>query len=325
VRYRAFGSTGLTVSEIGVGCSRIGGVFSAGSSRSGELRLLSEAIDRGITFFDTADLYSQGQSEMLLGKAIRRRRGDVIVATKAGYVVPAGSRALSRIKPLVRPVVRVLKVKKPGSAPGPSAAMPQDFSPDHLRVALEASLRRLGTDYVDVFQLHSPPEAVVRAGDFVPALERLRDEGKIRHFGVAVDEVAHLDGVTRHPAIGTIQLPYSAIDRAAAEHAFPAASTLGAGVISRSCYAAGLLVGDLPEAELRERTPDWPAIMRFREVAARLGRPRRELALQFNLSEPAIAVTIIGMRTTDHLDETLRSWSAPPLSAGERAQLKGVA
>jgi aryl-alcohol dehydrogenase-like predicted oxidoreductase len=321
VRYRPFGSTELTVSEIGVGCSRIGGVFSAGSSRSGELRLLAAAIDHGINFFDTADLYSQGQSEVLVGQAVRRRRGDMIVATKAGYLVPPRSRALSRIKPLVRPVVRALKVKKPRSSPGPPAMMAQDFSPAHLRAALEASLRRLGTDYVDIFQLHSPPASVVRAGDFVPTLERLRDEGKIRHFGVAVDEAADLDGVTRHRAIGTIQVPYSAIDRAAADNAFTAAATLGAGLISRSCFAAGLLVGDLPDAELRERTPDAPAIIGFRELAARLGRSRRELALQFNLSEPAIAVTIIGMRTTDHLDETLRSWSAPPLSAGERAQL----
>src|SRR4051812_7379479 len=186
---RPFGTTGLMVSAIGVGCSRIGGVFSAGSSRRDELDLLRGAIDAGINFLDTADLYSQGQSEILVGKAIKGRRDQVVVATKGGYVVPSSSQLLSRAKPLLRPVVRTLKIKKPAAGgPGPAPVMVQDFSPHYLRGAVEASLRRLHTDYIDVYQLHSPPRAVVEAGDFVPVLEELQAQGKIRHFGIGADD-----------------------------------------------------------------------------------------------------------------------------------------
>jgi aryl-alcohol dehydrogenase-like predicted oxidoreductase len=105
---------------------------------------------------------------------------------------------------------------------------------------------------------------------------------------------------------------------------FPKATAAGVGVISRSCFAAGLLVGSRSEAELREQTPDWKAILAFRSKAAELGRARRELALQFNLGTAPIAVTIVGMSTPKHLDDILRDAAAPPLSADEMASLAAL-
>jgi len=322
MRYRAFGTTGLSVSEIGVGCSRIGGLFSSGSSPADELRMLREAIDAGINFFDTADLYSHGQSEILVGKAMKRRRSEVIVATKGGYVLPAQSRLIGRLKPMLRPVIKAVGLKRPtGGSGGPAGAAAQDFTPEYLVAAVEGSLRRLGTDYIDIYQLHSPPRTVVEAGDYIGVLEGLKQQGKIRHFGIAADSAADATGFEPHAGITSLEVPFSIIEQEAAIELLPMAAHRGVGVISRSCFAAGLLVGELPEERLREQTPDWTAILTFRAAASQLGRPLKELALQFSLGVDGIAVTLLGMQTPAQLDEILRLHSSPALTEAERAAL----
>jgi aryl-alcohol dehydrogenase-like predicted oxidoreductase len=326
VRLAAFGTTGLVTSAVGVGCSRLGGVFSKDTSRQDEITMLRRAIDAGITVFDTSDMYSHGQSEVVVGKAVKGRRHEVVLATKGGYVWPAQSRLLARAKPLLRPVIRRLGLRRPAGRPaGPPPGVPQDFRPEHLVAALEGSLRRLATDYVDIYQLHSPPPSVVAAGDFVGALEQLKADGKIRAYGLAADSVDDVVDFDRHPGITSLQVPFSAIDQQARTKLLPKASMTGAGVISRSCFAAGLLTGDRPEAELREVTPDWPAIMAFRRVATQVGRPRKELALQFNLAIDGIAVTLVGMRSSAQLDEVLALAARPPLTPDERVALVALA
>jgi aryl-alcohol dehydrogenase-like predicted oxidoreductase len=318
---RPLGATGPDVSVIGVGCSRLGGVFAAGNTPRNEADLIRAAIDAGINFFDTSDMYSHGQSEILVGRAVRSRRSEVILATKGGYVRPRQVRLLARAKPLMRPVVRALGVKRPHGASSGTGSLGQDFSPAHLARAVEASLRRLRTDYIDVYQLHSPPAEVVEAGDYVPVLERLRDQGKIIRYGIAGAEAADMVAFDRHPSVSTLQLPFSLIDQRASQVIFPKATATGVGVISRSCFAAGLLTGSLSEDDLRARTPDWAAIVAFRSKAQIVGRPVRELALQFNLSTEPIAVTIVGMSRPAHLKQILQDAVAPPLSPQERAVL----
>ncbi|MBI3513722.1 MAG: aldo/keto reductase, partial [Proteobacteria bacterium] len=159
MRYRPLGTTGLTVSEIGFGSWGIGGP-SPGATSYGptddavSLRTLARALERGITFFDTSNAYGNGHSEELIGQAFRHRRASVVIATKAGF---------------------------------PRFDQEPDFTPDHLRRSLEGSLRRLQTDHVDLFQLHSPPIALVL--DDAAILETLRAlvrEGKARAFGISV-------------------------------------------------------------------------------------------------------------------------------------------
>ena len=145
--------------------------------------------------------------------------------------------------------------------------------------------------------MHSPPRTVVEAGDYIAVLEGLKQQGKIRHFGVAADSAADVEGFQAHPGITSLEVPFSIIEQDAAFGLLPKAADRGVGVISRSCFAAGLLVGDLPEDRLRELTPDWEAILAFRGTASQLGRPPKELALQFNLGIEAIAVTLVGMQT----------------------------
>ena len=113
LKYRHFGNTGLQVSEIGFGCSRLGGVFAQGGNDSNKqaLTLLREALDAGINFFDTADMYSQGEAERLLGQAFSGGRDKVIIATKGGYCLPAQRKLVAYVKPFLRPVVKALGLK----------------------------------------------------------------------------------------------------------------------------------------------------------------------------------------------------------------------
>jgi aryl-alcohol dehydrogenase-like predicted oxidoreductase len=322
VRQRPFGTTGLVVSEIGVGCSRLGGVFSTGSSPREETDLLRSAVDSGINFFDTSDLYSHGQSEILVGRALRSRRSEVVIATKGGYVRPGQARLLGRLKPYARPVVRALRLKRPGAGSGAGGGtLGQDFRPEYLAGALEASLRRLGTDRVDIYQLHSPPRQVIDAGEYVAVLDRLKAEGKILHYGIAADHAADVESFDRHPSISSLQVPFSAIDQAATDVVLLKAAAAGVGVIGRSCFAAGLLVGSLPDEVLRRRTPDWKAILAFRAKAAETGRPLRELALQFSLGTNGLAVTIVGMHTAAHLHQVVHDAAAASLTSDEMASL----
>jgi aryl-alcohol dehydrogenase-like predicted oxidoreductase len=317
MRRRTFGGTGMVVSEIGIGCSRLGGVLTPGSSRQEQIAMLQEAVDAGISFFDTADMYSQGQSEVILGQALGRRRSDVVVATKGGYLVPTGQRFIARLKPLARPVVQRLRIPRPLRTAGGIGAMAQDFSPAHLNAAVEASLRRLRTDYIDLYQLHSPTRQVVEEGGYIEALEQLRAQGKILHYGIAADDPADATPFDRHRGIESLQVPFNLVDQRARDLVFGRAVERGVGVIVRSCYVAGLLDERVSESTLRDSTPDWQEVLRLRETARGFGRSALEVALQFSLAAGPTAVTILGMRTRVHLQQNLRLYASPPLSPEE--------
>src|SRR5258708_39851778 len=137
-----------------------------------EFGLLSAALDAGIAFFDTADIYSQGESEKRLGRAFRHRRDQVVIASKAGYVLRSQRWLAARLKAFVLPAIRLLW--RPPLSGAVRGTLAQDFSPVHLTGAVEGSLRRLGTHHLDLFQLHSPPASIVEPGDWVEPLETLK-------------------------------------------------------------------------------------------------------------------------------------------------------
>src|SRR5271170_3375032 len=128
MKFNEFGRTGMTVSEIGFGGSRIGGFFADKHSGKDALNVLRKALDYGITFYDTADMYAQGESQSLIGAAFRGRREQVILATKGGYCLPARRKMIKRIKPLVRPIVQALGLKQTKLPSGISGTLSQDFS-----------------------------------------------------------------------------------------------------------------------------------------------------------------------------------------------------
>jgi aryl-alcohol dehydrogenase-like predicted oxidoreductase len=324
MRYRELGTTGLRVSELGVGCARLGGMLTQGTSRKEELALLGAALDAGINFFDTSDLYSQGESEALLGRAFRRRRSEVVIATKGGYLVTAGRRHVARVKPLLRPVVQRLGIRRPGGA-GHGAPLAQDFSPDHLRSAVEGSLRRLGTDTIDLYQLHSPPCRVIESDELTGVLSELRVEGKIRHFGIAADAPQDVRNFDRQAGVASLQIPFSVLEHDGAAPVFRKAAEHGVAVIARSCYAAGLFRDELSETDLRALTPDADRIIALRRAAALLGRPLLEAALHFDLAVEQVSVTLLGMRKTAHLAGNLELYTRRSLSDDERAVLTSAA
>lgn len=314
MQLRDFGNTALRVSEFGLGCARIGGVFQ--TNPKGFLDLLAFAHDSGITFFDTADMYSQGESESLLGKALRGKRDKIVIASKAGYALSARRRWAGRVKPLLRPLVRLLNVRREQLSANTRGGLSQDFSPKYLQSAVERSLRRLRTDYLDILQLHSPPAEVVERGEWLPALEELKRAGKIRYWGVAVDDLEAGEAALRWPGASSIQFTLNLFERAGAERLFPAAGARGVGGIARECLANGLLVKPRQEIDLKSycSSPEQEALRarqldelwREREAS---GVPVVRRALSYPGSVAGVSVTLLGVRNVEQLTSLLKAAS----------------
>ncbi len=326
MNFNVFGKTGLRVSEIGFGGSRIGGVFADKNSGKEALGVLRQALDSGINFYDTADMYAQGESESLLGKAFRGRRDQVILATKGGYCLPARRNLMKRLKPLVRPVVQALGLKRARLPAGFSGALSQDFSPPYLTRALESSLRRLQTDYVDLYQLHSPRAPFLQSaayGEALETLEKLKGQGKIRFYGVATEVPEDAPLCLSAPGIASVQLGFGLLDLEALEQGtLAAAAARGLAIIARGCFGGGLLKDGLDGAQLRAATPKWPRIEALRSLAGSTDRSVLDMALQFCRGTAAVSVTLLGMRTESHLRENLRYFAARPLSTAEYTAIR---
>jgi aryl-alcohol dehydrogenase-like predicted oxidoreductase len=328
MRYRRFGSTDLTVSEVGFGCTRIGGLFQ-GSSRSEMVDLLRRAMAAGITFFDTADMYTQGESERLVGEAARSNRDRVVIATKFGYRLPKQKQLITRVKPLLRPLVSRLGLRAHQVHIGLRGAVSQqDFSPAHVVRAAEASLRRLNTDYIDLYQLHDPPIDVVRAGEFIDALELLRQQGKIRHWGVSCQHAEDALECFAHPSLTSIQVGLSVLEQDALGAAIPGAVERGIAVVARQVFASGLLTRRLEALKLDDLDSDPQAAQRkyqeltaYALIAERCGRNRAEMALKFALARQEVSVVLLGISQTSQLEAGLKALEAAKLSAEEEQLL----
>jgi aryl-alcohol dehydrogenase-like predicted oxidoreductase len=312
MKRQAFGDTSLRVSEFGLGCARIGGVFQ--SNAQGFLDLLSFAFDSGITFFDTADMYSQGESESLIGKALRGKRDRIVIASKAGYSLPSRRRWVARVKPLVRPLVRLLKIRRDQLPSGSSGALSQDFSPKYLRTAVEGSLRRLRTDYLDILQLHSPPLEVVERGEWLPALEELQRTGKVRYYGIAVDTLEAGLAALRYPGVASVQFTLNLLEQAGAEQLFPTALRQGVGGIARECLANGLLAKPVADADLKGycNSPEQEQhrsrqLAQLRSEAEASGRSIMSRAVAYPVSVPGVSVSLLGARNIDQLRGLLQA------------------
>ena len=307
---RIFGNTGVSVSALGLGCARIGGIFQ--KDPGGFERLLRSAVDAGITFFDTADMYSQGESEKLLGRVLRKDRQRLVIASKAGYVLPAQRRLIGAIKPLVRPLIKLLKLRRDRLPASVRGELTQDFSPKHLRGAVEASLRRLQTDRLDFLQLHSPPAAIVARGEWLPAVEELKRAGKIRFYGVACDDVAAALAALEHPGVSSLQITINLLEQGAIDALLPAARAKNVGVIAREILANGLLIKPAAEVDLKTycKSPEESArreqqLAAVGRLAAAAGATPAQLALQLVEHLEGVPVALIGARTPEQLAAVL--------------------
>jgi aryl-alcohol dehydrogenase-like predicted oxidoreductase len=324
VRYRQFGKTGWRVSEIGFGGARIGGLLAQDGGRATSLRTLEAAFDTGINFYDTADIYSRGESEILVGKVFRKKRDKVFVATKGGYCLPARRRLIQLIKPFAKPIVRAVGLRRSAVPAALLGTISQDFSPGHLRRAVEASLRRLHSDHIDLYQLHSPPREELRGTrlqDAMGLLALLKAEGKIREYGIALDSADDAVHCLGMDGIASLQMPFGLMDLEALDGVFDKVSERQFGIITRGCFGGGALKQSLTEADLRAIEPQWERVLQIRRLAEQMQRSPLEAALQFSLCIERISVTILGMHTPQHLAANLRYYGAKPLSNEEKREL----
>jgi aryl-alcohol dehydrogenase-like predicted oxidoreductase len=217
MRYRTLGQSGLIVSVVGLGCNNFGGRV----DRAGTKEVVDAAIDMGVTLFDTADMYSLGASEEFLGEALAGRRDQVVLATKFGH-------------------------RRADMGFGPAAGAKGGRA--YVRRAVEASLRRLRTDYIDLYQLHTPDPATPIA-ETLSALEELVREGKVRYVGNSnfagwqIAEAAHIAERNGVAPFISAQNHWSMLDRAAEAEVLPAARHYGLGVLPYFPLASGLLTG----------------------------------------------------------------------------------
>lgn len=315
MRLRAFGTTDLQVSELGMGCARIGGVFQG--EPSSFVRLLAVAKDAGINFFDTADMYSQGESESLLGRVLATQRARVVIATKAGYCLPGRRKLAGRLKPILRPLIRALGIRRDRLPAGAGGVLTQDFSPSYLARAVEASLRRLRTDYVDLFQLHSPSTEVIERGEWEPTLEALKRAGKIRYYGIACDSIETGFAALRYPGVSSLQFTFSLLEPRGLEGLLPQAQSRGVAVIAREILGNGLLVKEASQLELGKYCSSEQELARraqqlpeLRKEAAERGVTLAGMALEFASRAEGVSVALVGARTPQQLRQLLDQYPA---------------
>jgi aryl-alcohol dehydrogenase-like predicted oxidoreductase len=212
MHYRALGRTGWDVSEIGFGAWAIGGSWGDVSDAE-SMAALHQAVDSGVNFIDTADVYGMGRSERLIAQLRRERREPIVVATKAG-------RRLS-----------------PHTADG--------YNAQNLSGFVEDSLRNLSTDCLDLVQLHCPPTDVYYRPEVFGALDRLAEAGKIRHYGVSVERVEEALKAIEYPGVQTVQIVFNCFRQRPAELFFEQARKRRVGILARVPLASGLLTGKL--------------------------------------------------------------------------------
>lgn len=202
-----------TVSKLGLGCSKVGSLGNPASPA--DLRaLMRQAFDLGINVFDTADIYGQGDSEREIGRALRDRRDQVFVITKFGKRFSTAMSLMRPLKPMLKPL---LALRGAGDAVTAKreGVMRENFSPEWLRRALDASLTRLRFDHVDAVLLHSPPLEVFGDPHVAELFADLKTSGKVTHFGASCDDWADFQAALAIPGLTVLQLPLDVIDKAA--------------------------------------------------------------------------------------------------------------
>jgi aryl-alcohol dehydrogenase-like predicted oxidoreductase len=287
-------------------------------------------VERGINFFDTADAYSLGNSERLLGRSLRGRRDKAIIATKGGSRFTPLWRSAAQSTPLLAPFRRTLRPFKRFFNLLRHSQKQYDFSDGYLRQAAETSLRNLQTDYIDIYQLYNPTRAVLEAGDFCATLDALKAEGKIRYWGVSCRTAEDALLCLRYPRISSVQIPVSLLDQAAIESVIPRLAEKGVAVIAREPLGQGLLTGTrqrtLAEQSSRSRA-EIDRRKRYSEVFFGLAGPRRTMAqaaMQFVLQIPGVSTVIPGVANREQLEENLGGLSAPRLTLDEFAKARSL-
>ena len=307
MKYRILGNTGISVSEIGFGTWGLGGNSYGPVDDAVSIRSLRRAFDEGITFYDTSDLYGNGHSEEVLGEALGLVRGEVVICSKVGLL------------------------------PHTDFEMPCDFTPAHIREGLEASLKRLRTDYLDLYLLHSPELEMLRDGSVVDTLIELRREGKIRSFGISARSPGDALNAIRDFGFQVVQVNFNLIDQRALENGlFQLAEERGVGIVARTPLCFGYLTGKLTGEEKfigRDHRANWPIdqlkcwaqapdLFSFLDLGG--NRTAAQLALRFCLDHDCVSTVIPGMMNEAEVLENVTASALAPLSEDELERIRLV-
>lgn len=302
IEKRELGKTGIEVTKIGVGLWAIGGGEWGEVKDRESLNMIDAALEMGINFFDTADVYGDGHSEELLGGAMQGRRDQFIVATKIGWQGFDGDKGVS-----------------------------QYDTADKLIEGVESNLKRLQTDYVDLIQCHidfKEPNMDV----FVAGFQKLKEQGKVRAYGLSTSDFDYLRAFNADGETDTLQIDYSILNRTPEKKIFPYTLENDMGVLVRGPLAMGILTGkfskdiQFEEGDFRKRWMDneyeYQIFMNDLEKVDKLralvdGRSLAQLAIQFVLQHPAVTVAIPGAKRISQLSENMKAALLPPLTADE--------
>ena len=308
MRYRPFGATGLEVSEIGFGAWGIGGdaggaVAYGPADRDVSLRALEVALELGITFYDTSDFYGFGHSEELLGEAFAAHRSEVVIASKGGMLADGR----------------------------------QDFSSDHIRRSIDASLKRLRTDYIDLYQLHSPPLAAIddRA---MEVLRSLKDTGTVRAVGLSARSPEEAKAALERYEFDCVQVNFNLLDQRAIRCGlFDVAEKRGVGVIVRTPLCFGFLTGRYSQSDAfheRDHRRGWSReqIERWAHAHALFapllesppGQTPAQFALRYCLSHACVSTAIPGMLTEAHVRENAGASALPAMDEAQKARVDDI-
>jgi aryl-alcohol dehydrogenase-like predicted oxidoreductase len=316
MEYRELGSTGWRISEIGFGAWTIGGDAWGRTDDEVSVVALHEAIDFGVNFVDTADVYGDGRSERLVGRVVRERSGEaIVVATKAGRRL------------------------RPHTAAGYDRA--------NLTAFVERSLRNLGTGVVDLLQLHCPPPEVYDRPEVFGILDGLVQDGKILHYGVSVETVDEAERALGHPGVQSIQIIFNVFRPKPAERLFALARERRVGILARVPLASGLLSGRMgPDTRFEERdhrrynrhgeefdagetfsgvdfAEGLAAVEELRPLVPE-GATMAQLALRWILMFPEVTAAIPGARTARQARENVWGSDLAPLSDEAMARVREV-
>lgn len=279
------GQSDLYVSAMGLGCMTLG------TDEAKAAAIIHEALEHGINFLDTADLYEEGRNEEIVGRAIRHRRGNVILATKVGNRRIPGQDGWS-----------------------------WDASKTYIRSAVKESLRRLQTDYIDLYQLHGGT-LEDNIDETIEAFEELKQEGVIRYYGISSIRPNVIREYVQRSGIVSVMSQYSILDRRPEESVLPLLAREGISVIARGPLASGILTehgrSKAERAYLDYSAEELPELHKELMRQTSLTRTLTQTALQYPLAHPAVAAIIPGASSLAQLRQNIAAATSPPLSPQE--------
>ncbi|MCM3671123.1 aldo/keto reductase [Mesobacillus maritimus] len=312
MNYRELGNTGIKISEVSFGTWAIGGAWGK-TSDAEAIKSLEYAMDKGVNFFDTADVYGDGHAEELLAKATKGKEDEIYIATKfcrQGDIFD-----------------------------------PENYSYDKVRAYCEDSLRRLNREAIDLYQIHCPATEILRDGRVFEVLDRLQEEGKIRHYGVSVETVEEGLICLENPNVKSLQIIFNMFRQKPLEKLIPEAYNKGVGLLVRLPLASGLLTGKFTtdhvfEEDDHRRFNENGEAFNVGETFAGLGfkkgveladqlkwiaEGRQSMAsasLRWILDQKEISCIIPGFKNRKQVEDNLSALETKPFSAEEQQKIQ---